>query len=65
MTLRFLGLHCGAQEDAEDLIDDRDVEIPDAAAQRLDYRRMRTEEEDDAAAIVQAIEARYKDYQVN
>ncbi|KAG2495630.1 hypothetical protein HYH03_006230 [Edaphochlamys debaryana] len=52
------------EEDAEDLIDDRDVEIPDAAAAPLNYRRM-TREEDNAQEedILRRIEERYKDYQ--
>lgn len=54
------------QEDAEDLIDDRDVEIPDAAAAPLNYRRINREEEDNAREedIIRRIEERYKDYQV-
>ncbi|GLC43354.1 hypothetical protein PLESTB_001336800 [Pleodorina starrii] len=52
------------EEDAEDLIDDRDVEIPDAAAAPLNYRRI-TREEDNARDedILRRIEERYRDYQ--
>ncbi len=62
-------MHCilpDLQEDAEDLIDDRDVEIPDAAAAPLNYRRINREEEDNAREedIIRRIEERYKDYQV-
>ncbi|GIL82005.1 hypothetical protein Vretimale_1566 [Volvox reticuliferus] len=51
------------EEDAEDLIDDRDVEIPDAAAAPLNYRRI-TREEDNAREedILRRIEERYRDY---
>ncbi|KXZ44189.1 hypothetical protein GPECTOR_71g550 [Gonium pectorale] len=53
------------EEDAEDLIDDRDVEIPDAAAAPLNYRRINREEEDTQREedILRRIEERYRDYQ--
>lgn len=53
------------QEYAEDLIDDRDVEIPDAATAPLNYRRI-TREEDNAREedILRRIEERYRNYAV-
>ncbi|KAG2448985.1 hypothetical protein HYH02_005739 [Chlamydomonas schloesseri] len=52
------------EEDAEDLIDDRDVEIPDAATAPLNYRRINREEDNaQEEDILRRIEERYKDYQ--
>lgn len=54
------------QEDAEDLIDDRDVEIPDANTAPLNYRRINREEDNaQEEDILRRIEERYKDYQVH
>ncbi len=53
-----------AQEEAEDLIDDKDVEIPDepnAGAQHAAYRRLNRErEEKSAEEIARQVEERYK-----
>lgn len=52
------------QEEAEDLIDDRDVEIPDQAATAADhanFRRLhRQQEERSAEEIAKYIEERYR-----
>ncbi len=53
------------QEDAEDLIDDRDVEIPDANTAPMNYRRMALNREEDTQReedFLRRIEERYRDY---